>query len=112
MRAQARGSPPVLALGRERPTTTMFFERATQPLSSAGPQAADTLVRVADLLIPEGTTSLFPAFSIADADLAFMLHRLILNEHPLSPNARAFAEAQWQRPSVQAFVVRERKPAS
>jgi glutathione S-transferase len=100
----------LLALREERPTTTMFYARATEPLSSAGQQAADKLVRVADLLIPEGKTSLFSAFSVADADLAFMLHRLILNGHDVSRKARAFAEAQWQRDSVRAFVVRERKP--
>jgi glutathione S-transferase len=102
----------LLALREERPTTTMFYERADKPLSSAGEEAARKLARVADLLIPEGKTQLFGAFSIADADLAFMLHRLILNDHAISPKARAFAEAQWQRDSIRAFVVRERKPAA
>lgn len=101
----------LLALREERPTTTMFYARAEKPLSEAGQEAANKLVRVADLLIPDGKTSLFSAFSIADADLAFMLHRLILNGHEVSAKARAFAEAQWQRPSIRAFVVRERKAA-
>lgn len=102
----------LLALREERPTTTMFYERATKPLSSAGQAAADKLVRVADLLIPDGKTSLFSAFSVADADLAFMLHRLILNGHEVPPKARTFAEAQWARASIQAFVVRERRPVA
>lgn len=101
----------LLALREERPTTTMFYERATKPLSSAGEDAAAKLLRVADLVIPEGKTSLFDAFSIADADLAFMLHRLILNGHEVPAKARAFAEAQWDRASIKAFVVRERTPA-
>lgn len=102
----------LLALREERPTTTMFYERATRPLTAAGQEAAQKLARVADLLIPEGRASLFSAFSVADADLAFMLHRLILNGHDLSAKARVFAEAQWERPSIQAFVVRERGPAA
>jgi glutathione S-transferase len=102
----------LLALREERPTTTMFYERATRPLTAAGQEAAQKLARVADLLIPEGNVSLFSAFSVADADLAFMLHRLILNGHDLSAKARAFAEAQWDRPSIKAFVVRERGPAA
>jgi glutathione S-transferase len=100
----------LLALREERPTTKMFYERAKEPLTDAGKAAAEKLLHVADLLIPEGATSLFGSFSIADADLAFMLHRLILNCHEVPPKARAFAEAQWQRPSVQGFVVREREP--
>jgi glutathione S-transferase len=102
----------LLALREERPTTTMFYKRATEPLTTAGQEAARKLAHVADLLIDEGKESLFSAFSVADADLAFMLHRLILNGHDLSPKARAFAETQWHRPSVQAFVVRERTPAA
>jgi glutathione S-transferase len=100
----------LLALREERPTTTMFYEHAKTPLSKAGADAASKLLRVADLLIAEGATSLFGEFSVADADLAFMLHRLLLNGHEVPPKVRAFAEAQWQRPSVRAFVVRERKP--
>jgi hypothetical protein len=37
-----------------------------------------------------------------------MLHRLLLNGHDLPANVRAFAEAQWARPSVRGFVDRER----
>ena len=92
------------ALREERATHTMFYERAAAPLTAAGRAAAEKLVRVADLLVPAGATSLFGAWSIADSDLAFMLHRLILNGEEVSATARAFAEAQWARPSVRAFV--------
>jgi glutathione S-transferase len=96
------------ALREERATHTMFYERATTPLTAAGRAAADNLVRVAELLVPAGATSLFGAWSIADSDLAFMLHRLILNGEPVPAGVRAFAEAQWARPSVRAFVERTR----
>jgi glutathione S-transferase len=100
----------LLALREERPTSSMFYERSQKPLSPAGSAAAETLIRVAELLVPQGATSLFGSFSIADADLAFMLHRLILNGHDVSARLRGFAEAQWKRPSVRAFIEQKRKP--
>jgi glutathione S-transferase len=100
----------LMGLREDRPTTTMFYARAEGPLGIEGKAAADKLLRVADLLVPAGATSLFGAWSIADGDLAFMLQRLNLNGHDLPAKLRAFAEAQWARPSVQAFVKRERPP--
>ena len=100
----------LLALREERPTTTMFYAKATTPLSPAGAAAAETLVRVADAVVPETSESLFGAWSIVDADLAFMLHRLVLNDDPLPDHLRRYADRQWQRASVQEWVARERKP--
>ncbi len=90
----------LLPIRDERPTHTMFYERAQTPLSPAGRAAAENLIRVAEQLLPEGETSLFGAFTIADADLALMLHRLILNGDEVPARLRAFAEAQWKRPSA------------
>ena len=59
---------------------------------------------VAEALVPQGEGDLFGAFTIADADLAFMLHRLILNGDPVPERIARYATRQWQRPSVQAFV--------
>lgn len=98
----------LLPLRDERPTTTMFFERATAPLSERARTAADKLVRVAEAVIPAGEGALFGDWCSADADLAFMLHRLILNEDPVPDRVRRYASAQWQRPSVRAFVDRQR----
>lgn len=100
----------LLPIREERSTVTMFYERATAPLSGAGNAAAAKLLRVADLLVPEGSGSLFGAWSQADSDLAFMLHRLLLNGHEVPAKVRAYAEREWQRPSVQEFVKRERAP--
>ena len=96
------------ALRAERPTTTMFYDHTSVPLSKAGEAAAAKLVDVASRLVPDGRTQLFGAWSIADADLAFMLHRLLLNGHDVPAKVRAFAETQWSRPSVAEFVRRER----
>ena len=98
----------LMPIREERSTTTMFYERATIPLSTAGEAAAARLVRVADLLVPAGAGSLFGAWSQADSDLAFMLHRLLLNGHALPAKVRAYAEREWQRPSVREFVTHER----
>ena len=100
----------LMPIREERSTATMFYERAAVPLSAAGDTAAAKLLRVADLLVPEGSGSLFGAWSQADSDLAFMLHRLLLNGHEVPAKIRAYAEREWQRPSVQEFVTRERAP--
>lgn len=98
----------LMALREERSTTTMFYARAESPLSAAGEAAAAKLLRVAELVVPQGSGSLFGAWSQADSDLAFMLHRLILNGHAVPAKIRAYAEREWQRPSVQEFVTHER----
>jgi glutathione S-transferase len=100
------------ALREERPTTSMFYARATKPLSSAAQADAEKLLHVTALLLPDGATSLFGGWTLADSELAFMLHRLLLNAHDVPPAIRAFAETQWQRPSVRKFVVHERPPAA
>jgi glutathione S-transferase len=100
----------LLALREERPADTIFYTPASRPLTQAGQAAARKLLDVAERLIPAGRTSLFGAWSTADADLAFMLQRLIRNGHPVGDKARAFAEAQWARPSVRAFVDVSREP--
>jgi glutathione S-transferase len=100
----------LMALREERSTHTMFYAPATKALSPAGVAAAEKLERVARALVPANAEPLFGAWSIADSDLAFMLHRLLLNGHTVDARVRAWAEAQWQRPSVQAFVTHMRPP--
>jgi len=100
----------ILALREERSTTTMFYDRAEKPLSEAGQAAADKLLHVAELVVSDGKATMFGDFTVADADLAFALHRLILNGNEVSPKVRKFAEAVWARPSVQGFVAHERPP--
>ena len=98
----------LMPIREERPTHTMFYARADQPLSPAGQQAAARLIETAQRLVPEGRTSLFGSWCIADSDLAFMLQRLNLNGHELPARLRAFIDAQWARPSVQKWVARPR----
>jgi glutathione S-transferase len=98
----------LLPLREERPTSTLFYERAKTKLSASAQAAADKLLRVAERIIPPGDGELFGAWSIADADLALMLHRLILNGDAVSEHALRYAQRQWQRPSVRAYLDQRR----
>jgi glutathione S-transferase len=103
-------SDDTLPIRAERSTTTMFYDRANKPLTEGAEVAAAKLVRVAERLLPQNGEFLFGHFSIADADLAFMLHRLILNADPVSPAVRAWAESVWRRPTIDSFMRLPRKP--
>jgi glutathione S-transferase len=94
----------LMALREERSTATMFFARATAPLSVAGEAAAAKLIRVADRLVHDGSSTLFGEWCLADADLAFMLHRLILNAHPIPAKLLSYATANFARPSIREFM--------
>jgi glutathione S-transferase len=97
-------------LRAERSTHTMFYEPSKVPLSADAQKAAAKLVEVAARAIRPGAATLFEAWSIIDAELAFILHRLIANGDAVPPAVESWAEAQWQRPSVQAFVTHPRPP--
>jgi len=99
------------ALRDERPTTTMFYDRATKPLSAAGEEDAAKLLRVAASVVPSTAGPLFGAWALVDSELAFMLQRLLLNGHAVPEPVRAYAEAQWQRASVREFVQHARPAA-
>jgi glutathione S-transferase len=79
------------------------------PLSPEALRAVDKLVSFAERIVP-ADGALFGAWSIADTDLAMMLQRLLKTHQPLPPRLRAFAEREWQRPSVQAFAGVRRPP--
>lgn len=89
-----------MALRQERPTTTIWFARASTPLSAAAEEAATKLVSAIEPLLAHGRPTLFANWCIADVDLALMLQRLNKNGHTLPPKLKAYAEANWQRPSV------------
>ena len=94
----------------ERPTNTIFYEPAEHPLSLMGAAAAEKLIRVASAFVPDGRSTLFDTFCIADADLAMMLQRLVANNQSVPAKLRDFAQTQWQRPSIRTWVEHKRKP--
>lgn len=91
-------------LRAERSTHTMFYERNRTPLTEAGARSAKKLIEVAGRLIRPGQPNLFEAWSIVDSELAFALQRLIANGDPVPSALRSWAETQWARPTVQAFI--------
>jgi glutathione S-transferase len=102
----------LMALREERSTMTMFYYRSQgKPLSPQAQQDVERLVRVAEQLLPADGGPLFGAWSLVDADFAFLLHRLILSGDPVPEKVAAYARAQWSRPSVREFVEHAR-PAS
>jgi glutathione S-transferase len=98
----------LMPIRQERSAETIFYAPATEPLSSVAQQAASKLLTAVDGLLAPGGTSLFGRFSIADADLTFMLQRLGKSGHPLGDKAQRFVDAVWSRPSVQKWVDRRR----
>jgi glutathione S-transferase len=100
----------LMPIREERAMHTIFYRHPVEPLSPAGRAAAAKLIAAASAFIPDGRTSLFDDFSIADADLAMMLMRLVGNGEPVPAKIGDFVAAQWRRPSVRAWVERERAP--
>jgi glutathione S-transferase len=96
------------ALRDERSTVTMFYRFELNPLSAAAQRDADKLIELCAHLLPANGGPLFGDWSLADSELAFMLHRLILTGEEVPPRLRAYAEREWQRPSAQAYVAHAR----
>ena len=80
-----------------------------KPLSSAGQEHAERLLRVANALISPARTTLFAQWCIADADFALMLYRLVKHGHSVDTKVKRYVETNWQRPSVREWVERKRK---
>lgn len=115
MRARARQvqawlRSDLMPIRLERPTSTIFYRPVSTPLSPEAQTASDKLFAAALELLSHGGENLFGAWSIADVDLAVMLHRLILNGDGVPLRLVRYAKAQWERPSVQLWVQRERPP--
>ena len=100
----------LMPIRAERGTHSIFYKLPVQKLSAEGQAAAERLIAAASAFVPEWSNALFDRFSVADADLAMMLMRLIGNGDPVPARLREFAAAQWQRPSMRAWVEHERRP--
>jgi glutathione S-transferase len=107
----------LMPLRAERSTDTLFRGAVPQPFTPEGAASAERLVRIADRFLPEGAHSVAPAapgappgsaFTIADADLALMLQRLVANGDPCPPRLAAYARAVFQRPSIREWLTHTR----
>lgn len=99
-----------MPIRQERPTLTIFYRPISLPLSSAAQISSRKLCTAASELLSHGGENLFGLWSIADVDLALMLNRLIVNGDEVPISLVRYAKAQWERPSVQQWVRRERPP--
>lgn len=103
-------SDDTLPIRSERSTHTMFYGTPKEPLSDTAKKAVKKLVDLTEGLLQGSRSTMFDAWCIADADLAFMLQRLALNGDDLPAKVRAYADANWARPSVKTFAARKRPP--
>ena len=99
----------LLPLRQERSTEVVFVGPTATPLGEKARAAADRLLAVTEALLPPGGRHLFGEWSIADADLALMLNRLVLNGDAVPERIADYARDQWQRPSIQQWVERFRQ---
>lgn len=93
-----------LAIRQERPTEVVFLKPSDQPLSDAARASANRLFAASDALLAKDATDLFGEWSIADTDLALMLNRLVMNGDAVPDRLAAYAQQQWQRPSVRQWI--------
>jgi glutathione S-transferase len=94
----------LLPIRQERSTLVVFYGQKMSPLSPVAEAAACKLISAAQALLAGNPDYLFSQWSIADVDLAVMLNRLILNGDRVPAELVDYAQRQWQRPSVQAWV--------
>jgi glutathione S-transferase len=99
-----------MPIRQERPTPTIFYRPVSEPLSSAAQLSSRKLCAAASELLSRGGANLFGQWSIADVDLALMLNRLVLNGDQVPIGLVRYATAQWERPSIQRWVRKERPP--
>jgi glutathione S-transferase len=95
----------LFALREDRPTMSVFQRPINKPLSDKGRADAVELVRIAEQLIEPGKATLFDEWSVADADLALALMRLIANsDTSMTQRLVDYALAQWGRLSVRKYL--------
>jgi glutathione S-transferase len=104
----------LMPIREERSAEYVFYPAASlppyAPLSPIALRAVAKLVAFADRVVPADGGPLFGAWCIADTDLAMMLQRLVKTAQPLPDRLRAFAEREWQRPSILAYASASRPP--
>lgn len=100
----------LLPIRQERSTLVVFCGQKRPPLSAEAQAAATKLISAAQALLADNREYLCGQWSIADVDLAVMLNRLILNGDAVPAQLVAYAQRQWQRPSVREWV-ELRRPA-
>jgi len=94
----------LMPIREERSTDVIFAGVKKPPLSEAGQRSAEKLFTIAGALLAHANPNLFGEWCIADADLALMLNRLVLNGDEVPERLADYAAFQWQRSSVQRYI--------
>jgi glutathione S-transferase len=94
----------LMGLRSDRPTTNVFGRPTVRPLTEKGRLDAEELLRVATALVTPGRPHLFAEWSIADADLALALMRMIGSQDQVPQHLIDYALAQWDRRSIKRYV--------
>lgn len=96
----------LFGLREDRPTSSVFgpVPGDPRPLSTKGRAEADELIRIARAVVPEGQTTMFASWCLADADLALALMRLVANRDDVPAHLAAYARTNWARPSVATYL--------
>jgi glutathione S-transferase len=94
----------LFALRESRPTSTVFGAPTTTPMPDKAKDEAAELERIALAVVPDGRTTMFASWCIADADLALALMRLVANQDPIDRRLVDYARAQFDRPSIRTFL--------
>jgi glutathione S-transferase len=100
----------LIPIRQERSTEVVFYGASAAPLSTTARAAAEKLFSACETLLTDHSPNLFGEWCIADADLALMLNRLVLNGDTVPGRLAAYAAHQWRRPSVQHWLALNRPP--
>ena len=100
----------LMPIRQERDTQVVFYGAHRAPLSAVAQTAVHKLFTAADALLADDAQHLFGEWSIADTDLAVMLNRLVMHGDQVPEKLIAYAQKQWQRPTVQQWVKQVRPP--
>jgi glutathione S-transferase len=95
-------------LRAERTAESMFLGEDVGDLTEKGAADVDRLYTIGQRLIQKGQKTLVDAFTVADADLTFMLQRLVQNGDAMPDALREYAVHNWQRASIQSYVTHAR----
>ena len=94
----------LMGLREARPTSSVFMQPVTTPLSEKAKRDSEELLAVSQKLLASTRTTLFDDWCIADADLALMLMRLVANDDPVPPRIREYVLAQWDRQAIRRYL--------
>lgn len=89
---------------QERPAHRVLKEPILQPLSGAAQKEVEELFCLAQAFLPINHTHLFDRWTIIDTEVSALLILLSMNGDHVPLRLKTYAQLQWERPSVQAWL--------